>query len=163
MLYKMILAYFFAWYPRNERHHNQKSKRHWWDCLANIPNVLGTHYLHCCRSHSSILAGASQIALKWGENNLLLSKVIPISWWEHHKKNYLVQVMLYFQNNKIIYYISHMLRTWAINWWGKVSPQLKVQTSNLISKRYLLVLIVIGTLGTSSEICCLQPHSTSPS
>ena len=86
MHYRMIQAYFFAWYPRNERHHNQKSKRHWWDCQANIPNVQGTHHLYCCRSHTSILAGASQIALKWGKNNMLLSKMIPISWWEHHKK-----------------------------------------------------------------------------
>ena len=93
MHYRMILAYYFAWYPRNERHHNQKSKRHWWDCRANIPNVLGTHHLYCCRSHTSILAGASQITLKWGKKNRLLSKMIPISWWEHHKK--LVQVMLH--------------------------------------------------------------------
>ena len=86
MHYRMILAYFFAWYSRNERHHNKKSKRHWWDCQANIPNVLGTHHLYCCRSHTSILAGASQIDLKWGKNNMLLSKMIPISWWEYHKK-----------------------------------------------------------------------------
>ena len=99
MHYRMILAYFFARYPRNERHHNQKSKRNWWDCQANIPNVLGTHHLYCCRSHASILAGASQIALKWGKNNMLLSKMIPISWWEHHKK--LVEVMLH---------LSHALR-----------------------------------------------------